>query len=218
MKSPAKPGLKYEQEMMGKGLAPVAGLDEAGRGAWAGPLTAAAVILPLERPGLLDTLKDVKDSKLCTPRQRDQLFDIIQEVAQAFAVGIAGPREVEELNVVGATRLAMRRALEQLNTPPLSLLIDGRRLVLRRVDLPQTSLRGGEHESLSIAAAGILAKVTRDRIMLEMDRQYPEYKFAAHKGYGTAQHREALREFGPCEIHRFTFEPVMRRLDGMDRV
>lgn len=210
------PGLVHEAQCLEKGFHHIAGLDEAGRGAWAGPVTAGAVILPLENQGLQPILKDVRDSKLLSARQREALFDIVMETALAAAVGIASPREVEEYNVVGATRLAMRRAIETLALQPDFLLIDGRTLRLKHVNIHQLSMSRGEQESLSIAAASILAKVTRDRLMVEADAQFPLYGFARHKGYGTDAHRTALAAHGPCDIHRRTFEPVMQRLSGMD--
>ncbi len=193
----------------------VAGLDEAGRGAWAGPVVAGAVILPLERPDLAAALDGVRDSKLLSPAQREVLAPLVRETALAAAVGFASAQEVETLNVVGATRQAMMRALAALSVEPEALLIDGRTLRLRASKLPQQSLKDGERHSLSIAAASILAKVTRDRLMAELDTEHPGYGFAQHKGYGTPQHRQALAALGPCPIHRRTYAPVRQGLfDG----
>ncbi len=193
----------------------VAGLDEAGRGAWAGPVVAGAVILPLERPDLAAALDGVRDSKLLSPAQREALAPLVRETALAAAVGVASAQEVETLNVVGATRQAMMRALAALSVEPEALLIDGRTLRLRASKLPQQSLKDGERHSLSIAAASILAKVTRDRLMAELDTEHPGYGFAQHKGYGTPQHRQALAALGPCPIHRRTYAPVRQGLfDG----
>jgi ribonuclease HII len=201
--------------LLAQGVRMVAGLDEAGRGAWAGPVVAGAVILPLERPGLAAALDAVRDSKLLTPAQREALAPLVWETALAAAVGVASAQEVETLNVVGATRQAMMRALSALSVEPEALLIDGRTLRLRASKLPQQSLKDGERHSLSIAAASILAKVTRDRLMAELDEEHPGYGFAQHKGYGTPQHRRALAALGPCPIHRRTYAPVRQGLfDG----
>lgn len=208
------PGLELERAFQAGGLVPVAGLDEAGRGAWAGPVSAAAVILPLERDDLPLVLDGVRDSKLCTPRQREALVPAVLGVALAAAVGFATAREIEQIGIVPATYLAMRRALEALPVAPRALLIDGRYMRLKDVGLPQKSLSRGEQHSLSIAAASILAKVARDHWMVEADQAYPGYGFALHKGYGTRLHRRALAELGVCDLHRRTFAPVAIRLAG----
>jgi ribonuclease HII len=206
------PALDLEQALWAKSVTAVAGLDEAGRGAWAGPVVAGAVILPADRDDLAEALEGVRDSKACSAAQREALFPVVEEIARAHAVGVATCREVEQYNVVGATRLAMMRALESLPLQAAALLIDGRTLRLPRVNLPQQSMSRGEDRSLSIAAASILAKVTRDRMMVEYEDQHPGYGFAQHKGYGTAQHWQALLEQGPCDIHRRTYAPVRERL------
>jgi ribonuclease HII len=206
------PDLQHEQKLWKEGSTAIAGLDEAGRGAWAGPVVAAAVILPRDRSDLIEALAGVRDSKLCTPDQREHLFPIIWEVALTAAVGVATHREVEEFNVVGATRLAMMRALAELKVEADALLIDGRTLRLPDAHVQQVSMDRGDQQSLSIAAASILAKVSRDRMMVEYDAEYPGYGFAQHKGYGTPQHWEALDSYGPCDIHRRTWSPVARRL------
>lgn len=195
-----------------EGLLPVAGLDEAGRGAWAGPVSAAAVILPLERDDLPAALEGVRDSKLCTPRQREALYPAVMDAALAAAVGFATAREIEQIGIVPATYLAMRRALDALSVKPRALLIDGRTMRLKDVGLPQKSLSRGEWHSLSIAAASILAKVARDHWMAEADQAYPGYGFALHKGYGTRLHQRALAELGVCDLHRRTFAPIARCL------
>jgi ribonuclease HII len=204
--------LCYEKEFLDRGLALVAGLDESGCGAWAGPVTAGAVILPLDHANLLDELDGVRDSKLCTALQRDKLYDLVQSVAVAVGVGVASAEEVDDIRVVPASKLAMRRALEDLPLTPQALLIDGGYMRLPDVDLEQQPLVKGELKSISIAAASIVAKVTRDRHMLTQSTTYPDYGFARHKGYGTPQHRAALDELGPCPIHRRTFWPVRERL------
>ncbi len=207
------PALDYELALQAQGLVPVAGLDEAGRGAWAGPVVAAAVVLPLERSDLHTVLRGVCDSKLCTPYQRERLYDVVMKAAVAVGVGEASAREIEAHGIVEATRLAMQRAVEALGVAPQALLIDGHTMRLPAVPLPQQLLVRGEWCSLSIAAASIIAKVTRDRLLVELGRAYPDYGFALHKGYGTAQHRQALERLGPCDLHRRNFAPVKRRLE-----
>lgn len=180
------------------GLNLICGVDEAGRGPLAGPVCAAAVILPthLQIPGL-------NDSKKLTDKKRRELFPIIQEQAVAWGIGLASETEIDEINILQATFLAMRRALEQLNARPEIALIDGNRET--DFGLPVKTVVKGDSLSANIAAASVLAKVTRDNIMTEMANQYPEYGFEIHKGYGTKAHYEALRTYGPCPIHRKTF-------------
>ena len=180
------------------GLRLICGLDEAGRGPLAGPVCAAAVILPehLQIPGL-------NDSKKLTDKKRRELFPVIQEQAIAYGIGLASESEIDEINILQATFLAMRRALEQLTVRPEIALIDGNRET--DFGLPVKTVVKGDSLSANIAAASILAKVTRDNIMVELAQQYPEYGFEIHKGYGTKAHYEALRTYGPCPIHRKTF-------------
>lgn len=180
------------------GMHLICGVDEAGRGPLAGPVCAAAVILPehLQIPGL-------NDSKKLTDKKRRELFPIIQEQAVAWGIGLASETEIDEINILQATFLAMRRALEQLNARPEIALIDGNRET--DFGLPVKTVVKGDSLSANIAAASVLAKVTRDNIMTEMANQYPEYGFEIHKGYGTKAHYEALRTYGPCPIHRKTF-------------
>ncbi|HEC21467.1 MAG TPA: ribonuclease HII [Chloroflexi bacterium] len=204
--------LLYEKAFLEKGHSLIAGVDEAGRGAWAGPVIAAAVILPLDHEHLLGELEGVRDSKLCTARQRDVSYEVVRSVALAIGVGSASAGEVDRMGVVPASRLAMRRAVEKLSPRPDALLIDGGYMRLRDVGLEQQPLVKGELKSISIAAASIIAKVERDRLMIRLAGQYPDYGFARHKGYGTPQHRRALAELGPCPIHRRSFAPVRRRL------
>ena len=186
---------------------PVCGVDEAGRGPWAGPVSAAAVILDPDR-----IPKGLDDSKKLSARVRDGLEVEIKEQAIAWAVGFASVEEIGALNILHATGLAMRRAVEALSVPPALALVDGN----YRFPLPceVTTVVGGDGKSMSIAAASILAKVARDRLMIEMDALYPGYGFAGHKGYGAPVHAEALRRLGPCEIHRMTWEPVRLALAG----
>ena len=180
------------------GLHPICGVDEAGRGPLAGPVCAAAVILPehLQIPGLTD-------SKKLTDKKRRELFPIIQEQAIAYGIGLASESEIDEINILQATFLAMGRALEQLSVRPALALIDGNRET--DFGLPVKTVVKGDSLSANIAAASILAKVTRDNLMLELAQQYPEYGFDIHKGYGTKAHYEALRTYGPCPMHRRSF-------------
>lgn len=202
--------LKYERRFEGSGAKLVAGVDEAGRGSLAGPVAAGAVILPLGNLAVLGQLTDVRDSKLCTPNQRNALYDLVVEHAVAYACGMASSLEIDQMGIAQATRLAMKRAIEQLTPAPAALLIDYVRL--RAVNLPQISIKKGELHSISIAAASIIAKVTRDRLMLELAEQHQQYGFAQNKGYGTRSHREALMRHGPSAIHRRTFAPVRNGL------
>ena len=180
------------------GLRLICGVDEAGRGPLAGPVCAAAVILPehLQIPGL-------NDSKKLTDKKRRELFPVIQEQAIAYGIGLASEQEIDEINILQATFLAMRRALDQLTVSPEIALIDGNRET--DFGLPVKTVVKGDSLSANIAAASVLAKVTRDNIMVELAQQYPEYGFEIHKGYGTKAHYEALRTYGPCPIHRKTF-------------
>lgn len=183
----------------------VAGLDEAGRGAWAGPVVAAAVILPPD-PQVTSRLAEVCDSKLLSPEERALCRIEIEAAALCWAVGSASPREIDRINILNATRLAMRRALAALCVSPQALLIDA--LLLQQVDLPQTAIIKGDQISLSVAAASVLAKTERDRMMTRMDRRHPGYGFGRHKGYGTPHHSLALQVLGVCAIHRHTYRPV----------
>ncbi len=189
----------------------VAGLDEAGRGALAGPVVAAAVILPPPSAELLQQLSGVNDSKLVSAKTRERLLPIIQERAVACAVGISPATDVDRLGIIAATKQAMQAALDALDPAAQYLLIDGR-IRLPRSLLPQESIIRGDSKSLSIAAASILAKVTRDRLMIALDSHYPQYGFARHKGYCTAQHRQALDSHGPSAEHRLTFAPLRATL------
>lgn len=187
-----------ENERIAAGFSPLCGVDEAGRGPLAGPVCAAAVILPqgLELPGL-------NDSKKLTEKQREALYDVIKEQAVSFGIAFATVEEIEEHNILGATFLAMKRAVEQLSVVPALALVDGNRDP--GLDILTETVVKGDGKCADIAAASILAKVTRDRYMLEMAEQYPEYGFEKHKGYGTKAHYAALREYGPSPIHRPSF-------------
>lgn len=208
---PKIPDLFFENHLWARGYSLIAGLDEAGRGAWAGPVSAGAVILP-PLPNLPDLLARVRDSKQMVHNQRMLWAEEIRKVALAWGVGFATHAEIDALGIVPATRLAMQRALEQTRLQPDHLLVDALRLP--DLPIPQTSLVKGDARSLSIAAASILAKTARDLVMMEMDANFPDYGFARHKGYGTASHCEALRQHGPCSIHRFSFEPIHAALEA----
>jgi len=203
------PGLSLERRLWREGWRWVAGLDEVGRGAWAGPVVSAAVILPSDRPELRAALKGVTDSKLLSARQRERLFHDIYRVAVCVGVGGAGAGEVDRDGLMAATRASMQRAIAMLNPQPEALLVDA--VDLRAlVPLPQRWPIHGELRSLSIAAASIIAKVYRDRWMQGLDLRCPGYGFAEHKGYGTAQHLAALARLGACEAHRLSYAPIRR--------
>lgn len=176
----------------------ICGIDEAGRGPLAGPVAAGAVILPED-----SDLLYINDSKKLSAHRREELYDRIRSEAIAWNVGLVGPERIDEINILQATYEAMRLAVEGLRVQPDVLLIDA--VHIPGMKLPQVSVIKGDARCYSIAAASILAKVTRDRLMLEYDRQYPEYGFSSHKGYGTAAHIAALRQYGPCPIHRRSF-------------
>jgi ribonuclease HII len=205
-KAPLLPSLAYEQQLWRAGYRCVAGLDEAGRGAWAGPVVAAAVILPPDKAGLLQTLSGVRDSKQLSAARRESLLAPIHEHALALGLGAVSPAEIDLIGIVPATRKAMNLALQCLAPPADYLLLD--HISLPDVPLPQHSLPKGDVRVLSIAAASIVAKVNRDRMMVELEDEVPGYGFARHKGYGTAHHRAALAELGPCAAHRMSFAPL----------
>lgn len=200
------PTLHKEIALLKQGYHFVAGLDEAGRGAWAGPVVAAAVILPLTRPDLAPSLNGLRDSKQLSPVERDRFFDLVQKNSLGIGIGLASPGLVDEINVVEATRYAMERALLRLAPRPQYLLLDHIRLPA--IELPQEAFPKAETISLSVAAASVIAKVTRDRLMIQYHAEYPDYAFDAHKGYGTPAHRAALGKFGPCPLHRMSYRPL----------
>lgn len=189
---------QIEDSFYAQGYQVICGVDEAGRGPLAGPVCAAAVILPkhLEIPGLTD-------SKKLTDKKRRELFPLIQEQAVSYGIGLASQEEIDEINILQATFLAMERALSQLNVRPDMVLIDGNRE--REFGVPVQTVIKGDSLSANIAAASILAKVTRDNLMMELAQQYPQYGFEIHKGYGTKAHYEALRQYGASPIHRRSF-------------
>ncbi len=189
----------YETNALEMGYVNICGVDEAGRGPLAGPVYAAAVILPL---GL--EIEGLNDSKKLSEKKREQLFPIICEKAVAYSVGFATESEIDEINILNATFLAMKRAVEGLKIKPDYILVDGNRYP-KIGDAKEEVVVKGDAKSMSIAAASILAKVSRDRFMLEKTKEYPQYEFEKHKGYGTKLHYEKLAEFGPSPIHRMTF-------------
>jgi ribonuclease HII len=199
------PHLRHETALWTNGALWVAGIDEAGRGALAGPVAAGAVVLP-QTPDLKRDLSGVRDSKEMSPAAREAWAQVIRELSVTCAVGTASAQEIDAIGIVPATRLASSRALENLDVCPDCLLLDY--LNLPGVTITQISLVKGDMRSLSIAAASILAKTARDAILLELDERYPGYGFAAHKGYGTASHREAIQNLGPSPVHRFSFAPI----------
>ena len=203
---PERPDLSYERGQWSAGLTRIAGLDEAGRGSWAGPVVAGAVVLPNNDLELEEKLSGVRDSKQMTARQREKWAILIKKVAVAVAFGQAECTEIDKLGIVPATRLAMCRALEGLDLPLDFLLIDAVKLSM--VDIPQTSLIKGDARSLSIAAASIIAKTERDHMMELLEEEIPGYGFASHKGYGTRLHRQSLNEKGASIQHRRSFSPV----------
>lgn len=192
------PNFEYEERIYSEGFSAVCGCDEAGRGPLCGPVVAAAVILPL---GL--EIEGLNDSKKLTEKKREKLFDIIKEKAIAYAISEASPEEIDEINILNASMLAMRRAVEALPVKADFALIDGN--CSRGFEIPTETVVSGDAKSCSIAAASILAKVTRDRGCKELDEQYPMYGIAKHKGYPTKDHMNAVREHGPSPIHRKTF-------------
>ncbi|MCA6288498.1 ribonuclease HII [Phenylobacterium sp.] len=204
-----RPGTGPDYALEAASPAPVCGVDEAGRGPWAGPVSAAAVILAPDRiPVGLD------DSKALTERRREALEAEVKAAALAWGVGFASVEEIDAMNILKATGLAMRRAVEALSPAPAFILVDGS----YRFDLPAPvrPVVKGDSLSVSIAAASILAKTARDRVMLELDRDWPDYGFAAHKGYHSSVHVEALRRFGPCPAHRRSFAPIRALLEAAD--
>ena len=202
---PIKPNLVYEEKLWGEGFRVIAGLDEAGRGAWAGPVFAAAVALPNDER-VCEVLDGVRDSKQMTARQRERYEGCIKSVSIAWAVGSASETEIDQLGILPATCLAMQRTIDKLVYPPNYLLIDY--ISLHDCACPQLSLPKGDRQSLSIAAASVLAKTARDAFMVSQDAIYPGFGFARHKGYGTPQHQAALKAQGATPFHRKSFRPI----------
>ncbi len=205
------PSFAEEEMFIAQGYQRIAGIDEVGRGAIAGPVVAAAVVLPCQID--VPWLSEVRDSKLLTPARRELLFHRIHEVAISIGIGLTPHDLVDAHGIVKATRLAMKMAVEQLSPPAESLLIDYMRLP--EVRLPQKGITNGDNLCFSIACASIVAKVARDRLMVEFDKVYPGYGLAQHKGYGTRQHIASLYRLGPCPIHRQSFRPVKYLMQGL---
>jgi ribonuclease HII len=203
--SPPLDLLSFERQAHNNGFELIAGIDEAGRGPLAGPVVAAAVVLPA---GLL--IKGVNDSKKLSPDTRERLFDTIMSQALSVGIGMGDPELIDRINILQATRHAMLTAVSQLTPQPDYLLIDGISTI--NSSIPQKTIKKGDSLSLSIAAASIIAKVTRDRLMRKLDEIHPGYGFSGHKGYGSALHLEAIRLLGPSPVHRLTFRGVKEHL------
>ena len=197
---------QIESSCAARGFQMICGVDEAGRGPLAGPVCAAAVILPADLP-----FEGLNDSKKLSDKKRRELFPLIKQHAVAYSVVLVDEKEIDRINILQATLRAMRRSVEELSQKPDYVLVDGNKLP--ELDIEAEAVVHGDSLSASIAAASILAKVTRDDYMLQMDADYPQYGFAVHKGYGTKAHYEALREYGPCPIHRMTF---LKKLYGAE--
>ena len=194
--------LKFERQYYSEEITAIAGVDEAGRGPLAGPVVAAAVIFPKKYKN-----EDIDDSKKLTAKKRDALFEEIKSHALSYGIGFASAEEIDSLNIYAATQLAMKRAIEQLDVPYQLILTDA--MPLKGFPAPVIPIIKGDAKALNIAAASVLAKVTRDRYMEELERQYPNFHFATHKGYGTKLHLNELKRYGPIEgVHRKTFGPV----------
>lgn len=191
---------EFETELYNNGINFIAGIDEVGRGPLVGPVVTAAVILPKD---FYD--ERINDSKKLTEKKRELLYDVIMENALSVGIGMSSPEVIDEINILNATKKAMIEAVKNLSIKPEHLLIDAVKL---DIDIPQTSIIKGDAKSESIAAASIIAKVTRDRMMVELDKKYPMYDFKHNKGYGTKKHIEALYEYGPIKEHRKSFAPV----------
>ncbi len=205
------PTMQHEWNLAQGGHRYIAGIDEAGRGAWAGPVVAAAVILPISQSTIV-SLRGVNDSKKLSSRQRDEMKPVIQQTAVACGIGSAAQDEIDRLGIMAATRLAMQRAVEGLSTSPDALIIDAVRLPA--LALPQDVFYYADAVSLSVAAASIIAKTWRDEVMRQLDSVLPGYGFAAHKGYGTRSHQAALHQHGVTWAHRRSYAPIRRLCDS----
>lgn len=192
--------LEYEKELYKKGLNFIAGIDEVGRGPLCGPVVACACILPKNYQ-----LDGLNDSKKISEKKREELYEILIKDALSYGIGIISPKRIDEINILEATKEAMKEAINNLDIKPEHLLIDAVKL---DIDINSTSIIKGDAKSASIAAASIIAKVTRDRMMIELSEMYPEYGFEKHKGYGTKAHIEAVKKFGVKDFYRFTFAPI----------
>ena len=209
--------LYHERQYYRAGCRYIFGIDEVGRGPLAGPVAAAAVALPLEQNDLSKALRGVRDSKEMSAKQREQLCETIKDIAIAWGIGQSSASEIDRIGIVNATKAAMQRALDSARSGteivPDCLFMDYMLWPERR-DIPQVSIVDGDKHSLSIACASVIAKVWRDSYMTELDAEYVQYGFAQHKGYGTADHLRALRQHGPCALHRSSFKPVGMLLES----
>lgn len=205
------PDFSREEKLFKKGYENVAGVDEAGRGPLAGPVVAAAIIF--SKNELLNKLLEIgiRDSKLLSQKRREYLYELILEKCCAWSVGIVSEEIIDEINILEASKLAMEKAVAALKTKPDFLLIDGN-YAIENYPVSQMAIPKADQNIFSVSAASIIAKVTRDRILIDLDKEYPEYGFAQHKGYGTKFHLEALQKFGPCKIHRKSFRPIEKLL------
>lgn len=197
--------LEYENNLYNEGVTLIAGVDEVGRGPLIGPVVACACILPVNFYH-----KDIKDSKKLSEKKREEMYKIIKENAISIGLGIVSEKVIDEVNIYEATKIAMKEAIKNLNISPEHVLIDAMKLEL---NIPSTSIIKGDAKSESIAAASIIAKVTRDHMLDEMDKEYPMYDLKNNKGYGTKKHLEALQTYGPCKYHRVTYSPVRNALN-----
>ncbi len=200
--------LKYEKELYKKGITLIGGVDEVGRGPLVGPVVAACVILPVNYK-----LSGLDDSKKLSEKKREKFYDIIMKDAIAVGIGIVDAKKIDEINILEASRLAMKLAIENLNVKPEFVLSDA--MKLDNIDIPYEAIIHGDSLSLSIAAGSVIAKVTRDRMMYELDEKYPEYGFAQHKGYPTKKHLENLQKYGILSNYRFTYKPVSDLINEM---
>lgn len=192
--------LKYEHELNEQGVKLIAGVDEVGRGPLCGPVVTCACILPIDYH-----LDGLNDSKKVSEKKREKLYEILIKDAISYSIGISSPKRIDEINILEATKEAMIKAISNLSVRPEHVLIDAVKLDL---EIPSTSIIKGDANSASIAAASIIAKVTRDRMMYELDKKYPEYGYASHKGYPTKKHIEAVKQYGVKDFYRFTFTPI----------
>jgi ribonuclease HII len=220
-KSP-KPNFIYEKQLYNQGYHHILGMDEVGRGAWAGPVTVGAVCLPLGQVDLRKTLNEVRDSKMMTPLQRERTAEKIKALAIAWGVGSASSDEIDEYGINPATKLAMERALDDAGNrfptfKPDCLFLDAIIWPEKAHEFPQITMVDGDARSLTIAAASIVAKIWRDQMMEDLDTELPHYRFGAHKGYGTGGHHAALKTYGPSSLHRTSYAPVRKLLEqGQD--
>lgn len=192
--------LEYETELYNQGINLIAGVDEVGRGPLCGPVVTCACILPKNY-----TLEGLNDSKKISEKKREKLYEILVKDAVSYSIGVSSPERIDEINILEATKEAMIKAINELKIKPEHVLIDAVKL---KIDIPSTSIIKGDAKSASIAAASIIAKVTRDRMMYELDKEYPEYGYASHKGYPTKKHIEAVKKYGVKDFYRMTFTPI----------